>query len=100
MGLEEQAEEVECLQSIYPDLLTVVSDTMVTLPVAAEVGEFNGVSYDGLASRATNPPPPQPTRPPQPRCGSPSPSRRSTPTSRRASSCRSPGGWRRTRLTE
>lgn len=42
----EQADELEALESIFPDTLTIVSEGCFRLPVEVEVGEFEEQSFD------------------------------------------------------
>lgn len=42
----EQADEIEALESIFPDTLSIVSEGCFRLPVEVEVGEFDEVSFD------------------------------------------------------
>lgn len=47
MGVVEQAEEIEMLQSIYPDLITVVSANEVTMSMSCDAGEHKKKEYKG-----------------------------------------------------
>eukprot|EP00040_Diaphanoeca_grandis_P021097 m.112346 g.112346 ORF g.112346 m.112346 type:complete len:228 (-) comp28187_c0_seq1:242-925(-) len=44
---QEQADEVEALESIFPDALTIYSPTKFALPIEFDAGEFNDVQFAG-----------------------------------------------------
>eukprot|EP00039_Didymoeca_costata_P021750 m.2913 g.2913 ORF g.2913 m.2913 type:complete len:228 (+) comp2617_c0_seq1:149-832(+) len=46
----EQADEVESLESIFPEELEVVSPSSLILPISVEVGSHNEVCYDVLVN--------------------------------------------------